>query len=159
MKKEILKVCALRPIIMRKFWASWGADRPPNEVALDQLVLDNGFSEGGASNFLKVYDDTIAYAGLSGSDKIDPDLGGESDEEDVSNAATGGQQGALGGQSRQQGKVKVMDGERVVFTEETNPQNYLKLVASGEVDETMLEALEDYVKRQKKRLETKEAAN
>ena len=44
-----------------------------------------------------------------------------------------------------------MAGERVVFTEETNPQNYLKLLAGGEVDETML-ALEDYVKRQKKRL-------
>jgi hypothetical protein len=28
----------------------------------------------------------------------------------------------------------------------------LKLLASGEVDETMLDALEDYVKRQKKRL-------
>jgi hypothetical protein len=28
------------------------------------------------------------------------------------------------------------------------------LIASGEVDETMLEALEDYVKRQKKRLTT-----
>jgi hypothetical protein len=51
-----------------------------------------------------------------------------------------------------QGKVKLMDGERIVFTEESNPQNYLKLVASGDVDETMLEALEDYVKRQKKRL-------
>ena len=36
--------------------------------------------------------------------------------------------------------------------EESNPQSYLKLIASGEVDETMLEALEDYVKRQKKRL-------
>jgi len=45
-----------------------------------------------------------------------------------------------------------MDSERVIFTEETNPQNYLKLVASGEVDGSMLEALEDYVKRQKKRL-------
>ena len=55
-----------------------------------------------------------------------------------------------------------MEGERVVFTEETNPQNYLKLIASGEVDETMLDALEDYVKRQKKRLGLpikKEAAN
>jgi len=47
-------------------------------------------------------------------------------------------------------KVNLMAGERIVFTEESNPQNYLKLVASGEVDETMLEALEDYVKRQKK---------
>jgi hypothetical protein len=45
-----------------------------------------------------------------------------------------------------------MDGERIVFTEESNPRNYLKLIASGDVDETMLEALEDYVKRQKKRL-------
>lgn len=53
----------------------------------------------------------------------------------------------------------IMEGERVVFTEETNPQNYLKLIASGEVDETMLEALEDYVKRQKNRLKTSEAAN
>jgi hypothetical protein len=57
--------------------------------------------------------------------------------------------------SAQQGKVKLMDGERIVFTEESNPQNYLKLIASGDVDETMLEALEDYVKRQKKRLAPK----
>ncbi|WP_143278289.1 hypothetical protein [Bradyrhizobium sp. UFLA03-84] len=34
-----------------------------------------------------------------------------------------------------------------------NPQDYLKLVASGEIDETMLEALEDDLKRQQKRLE------
>jgi hypothetical protein len=46
----------------------------------------------------------------------------------------------------------MMDGERVVFTVETNPQNYLKLVVGGEVDGTMGEALEDYVKRQKRRL-------
>jgi hypothetical protein len=60
------------------------------------------------------------------------------------------------------GKVKLMDGERIAFTEETNPQNYLKLVASGEVDETMLEALEDYVTKKRLKievLETKEAAN
>lgn len=40
-----------------------------------------------------------------------------------------------------------------MFTEESNPTQYVKLVASGEVDGTLLEALEDYVKRQKKRLE------
>ena len=45
-----------------------------------------------------------------------------------------------------------MSGERVVFVEESGPSQYLKLVANGELDETMLEALEDYVKRQKKRL-------
>jgi hypothetical protein len=55
--------------------------------------------------------------------------------------------------------MKVMDGERIVFTEETNPQDYLKLIASGDVDETMLDALEDYVKRQKKRLGIADPAN
>jgi hypothetical protein len=45
-----------------------------------------------------------------------------------------------------------MEGERVVFTEETDPQTYVKLVASGAVDDSLLEALEDYVKRQRKRL-------
>jgi hypothetical protein len=54
-----------------------------------------------------------------------------------------------------------MEGERAVFTEETNPQTYVKLVASGVVDDTLLEALEDYVKRQRKRLKAPkdEAAN
>jgi hypothetical protein len=45
-----------------------------------------------------------------------------------------------------------MDGERIVFTEENNPLQYVKLVASGDVDATLLDAIEDYVKRQKKRL-------
>ena len=51
----------------------------------------------------------------------------------------------------------------MVFTEESNPQQYLKPVASGDVDETMLGALQDYMRRQKKRLgiatEKKEAAH
>ncbi len=45
-----------------------------------------------------------------------------------------------------------MAGERIVFTEEGQPNQYLKLIASGDVDAVLLEALEDFVKRQKKRL-------
>lgn len=48
---------------------------------------------------------------------------------------------------------QAMEGERVVFTEENSPQQYVKLIATGEVDEILLDAIEDYVKRQKKRLE------
>lgn len=155
-KKEILKICALRPNIMRKFWAAWSADRPPDEVALDKLILDNGFSEGGARNFLRVYDDTISYAGLLGSDKIEPEEEEPDDGGDVADAipkTVAHKPMVNPPPSVPHGKVKLMDGERIVFTEESNPQSYLKLIASGEVDETMLEALEDYVKRQKKRLE------
>jgi hypothetical protein len=155
LKKEILKVCALRPKIMRTFWAAWGADRPPNEVALDKLVLNGGFSEGGARKFLEVYDDTVSYAGLSNSDKVDLEEESADGAEEAEDAATKPiipkspiNPPPLG----PHGKVKLMDGERIVFTEESNPHNYLKLIASGDVDETMLEALEDYVKRQKRRL-------
>lgn len=48
--------------------------------------------------------------------------------------------------------VKLLNSERIVFIEESGPDNYLKLVANGELDEMMLEALEDYIKRQKKRI-------
>jgi hypothetical protein len=51
-----------------------------------------------------------------------------------------------------QPQVPVMEGERIVFTEEGQPNQYLKLIASGELDEGMLEALEDFVKRQRKRV-------
>jgi hypothetical protein len=44
------------------------------------------------------------------------------------------------------------EGERVVFTEESSPRQYIKLIVSGCVSETLLDALLDYVSRQKKRL-------
>ncbi len=51
------------------------------------------------------------------------------------------------------GGAQVMEGERVVFAEETGAAQYLKLVASGDLDDSLLEALEDYIKRQRRRLE------
>jgi hypothetical protein len=69
-KQQILKQCALRPKIIRKFWTTWGADRPIEAVALDELILKNGFSDAGADNFLRVYDATVAYAGLTNSDTV-----------------------------------------------------------------------------------------
>lgn len=144
LKREIVKAAALRPKQIAKHWNEWGADRPADAACLDAL-MEEGFSEGGARDFLKVYDATITYAKLSDSDKAlhvpQGDVAEEEAEDDLPPPPL-----------QQQGKVKLMDDERVVFTEELNPQNYLKLIASGRVDETMLEALEDYVKRQKKRL-------
>lgn len=43
-------------------------------------------------------------------------------------------------------------GSRVVFSEESSPNESLQVVARGEVTDALLEALEDYVKRQRKRL-------
>lgn len=155
-KKEVLKRVALKPKNIAKYFALWGADRPPDPVCLDQLILKDAFTEASAKTFLSVYDDTIAFAGLRDSDKKGEDLPGEvePEEEEEPEAEEVEEAAPL----RRREKVAVMEGERVVFTEETNPQNYLKLIASGDVDESMLEALEDYVKRQKKRLSPGRAA-
>jgi hypothetical protein len=50
-------------------------------------------------------------------------------------------------------------GRGVVFVEESGPDQYLKLVAAGQMDESLLEALEDFVKRQKKRLSNQPASS
>lgn len=49
-------------------------------------------------------------------------------------------------------EVSIVEGERVIFVEEANAGQYLKLIATGALDDSLLEALEDFTKRQRKRL-------
>ncbi len=155
-RREILRRAALRPKEIAKFWPTWGADRPPDPMCVEELTMRNGFSDRGAPMFLRTYDATIAFAGLTNSDKIPPgmqdddgeldDPGEHKDKDDLSPDPPPPPPPAS------QRRVPIMEGERVVFIEECNPQRYVKLVASGEIDETLLDALTDYVKRQRKRL-------
>ena len=164
-KREVVRAAALRPKAIAKFWSEWGSDRPADAACLDDLVLKNGFSEAGAREFLKVYDSTISYAKLSENDKAPDDVSEQDeDEEEVPDPATDSTKNKAGSGSRNppppapKGQVKIMDGERVAFTEEGQPGQYLKLIASGEVDDGLLEALEDFVKRQRKRLASAKSA-
>lgn len=68
-KVAIAQQCALRPKAIQTYWARWGADRPIDEVAQDQLILKGNFTKNAAKIFLRVYDETIAFAGLRNSDK------------------------------------------------------------------------------------------
>ena len=45
-----------------------------------------------------------------------------------------------------------MDGERIIFADEASPGRYLKVVASGEMDQSLVEGLEHFTARLKKRL-------
>ncbi len=151
-KSDVLRRAGLRPKQIAIHWKDWGDERPNDAHCRDELVLKGGFSEDGAEKFLRVYDETIAYAGLSDSDKIDPDPEeepgeGEHKEDDPppsSPTRTTAPPAHTG--------VRLMEGERVVFTEESDPQRYIKIIASGNIDENLLDALTDYVKRQRKRL-------
>jgi hypothetical protein len=68
-KADALKKAALQPKAIVTFFASWGSDRPKDPVCLDELVLKHRYTEQAARLFLKVYDETIAFAGLADSDK------------------------------------------------------------------------------------------
>lgn len=46
-----------------------------------------------------------------------------------------------------------MEGERIVFTHEVEPSHGVRILASGEVDDSVIDALELYIQLQKKRLE------
>ncbi len=82
-KRDVLKALALKPKWIAHFWAKWGTDKVPDEIRLDALVLEHKFNENAAPKFLKVYDETIAFSGLTSSDKVDPvDLGDDEEEDE-----------------------------------------------------------------------------
>ena len=87
---------------------------------------------------MQVYDDTIVFAGL-----CTYILRENIDQAVVDPSAS---------PPPAQESVKVIEGERVVFIEEADSQQYVKVIARGEVNESLLDALQDYVRRQKKRI-------
>jgi hypothetical protein len=155
-KQDILRRAALRPKEIAKFWPIWGSDRPPDDVCLDELILRNGFSPRGAPLFLASYDATISFAGLSTTDKIAGDSPveanvGDGEKVDAQTPPDSPPPFVKHAPAPQR-EVAIMEGERVVFTEEGQPNQYLKLIASGPIDDGLLEALEDFVKRQRRRV-------
>jgi hypothetical protein len=82
-KREVIRAAALKPKAMEKFWAMWGTDRPLDDMCIDDLHFKHGFTQSAAATFLRVYDETIAYAGLTSSDSAeeDYDFGGFGEQE------------------------------------------------------------------------------
>ncbi|MGY5809248.1 hypothetical protein ACXHXG_16215 [Rhizobium sp. LEGMi198b] len=81
-KQQVVKAIALKPKLLNQFWNIWGQKRPIDAVCLDALVLTHRFTESAAQNFLKVYDATIAFAGLKDSDTVTS----LSEDEDIDDA-------------------------------------------------------------------------
>ena len=129
-KQQILKQGALRPRVIRKYWTTWGPDRPPDAVALDQLY-DEGFSDGGAANFLKVYDDTISYAGFSDSDKVPPENAGNDEQEDDEVMSPPPLDPPPGNTKRK--VLQVMEGERELTTGMLAKDANFRLIVSGKI--------------------------
>ncbi len=152
-RERALAEAAMKPRLISEYRQIWNTGRPDDDHCISELTIDRNFTPETAKKFLYVFDETIAFADLAGSDKI------EAGAQEVFRDSGSGE-----GENEQppdplslrppagQRRVPIMEGERVVFTEEGQPNQYLKLIASGEVDDGLLEALADFVKRQRKRL-------
>jgi hypothetical protein len=82
-KREIIRSFALTPKVIANYWEQWGAKRPIDAVCLDELVLKAKFTDSAAATFLRVYDETVAFAGLTDSDMENlpgDETGGRSDK-------------------------------------------------------------------------------
>lgn len=76
-KRDVIVNAALKPKQVQKFWSDWRADPPPDEIRIDDLIFNHNFTEPAARTFLRVYDETIEFAGLSGAEAGED--GGEAD--------------------------------------------------------------------------------
>jgi hypothetical protein len=141
-RDEAIRKAALLPKIYSEMWAKWDADYPADATMRFFLVHDKKYNEGSVSDLIASYKDTVKFAKLSESDK-------ESETEDESRESGG--QGEVAPLPPPSG-AKLMEGERVVFTHEIEPSHGVRIVASGNVDSDVLDALELYLKLQKKRL-------
>lgn len=142
-KREVIKAAALRPKQIAKFWSEWGMDRPADPACLDDLVFKNGFSESGAREFLKIYDATVTFAELSGSDKISGDRedAGETEQDDSGRNDPPPPQKREPPSPHQKRRDILMDGERELTTGLLSKGASFRLIVSGTIGEREIERL------------------
>jgi hypothetical protein len=73
-RAQALREAALRPKLVAEYAQQWVPERPSDDHCLSELHLDRGFTAEAAKLFLRVFDETIAFANLTNSDKMSDDL-------------------------------------------------------------------------------------
>lgn len=161
-RKRALHQAGLSPEFFQKIRSNW-KDGLPSETWLRSFMMREGFSSVAIDPAISSYLETCRFlqqenAYESHGEPPPPPVDSSQVEDD------GGDEMEAAHESRpvQRDKpnprtITPIDGagiaERVVFREEGAQGQYLTLKAAGEVTDDMLEALEDYIKRQRKRLE------
>ncbi len=135
-------------------------DGVPSENVIRSYLIQQGYADGALSPAIKAFLETNRFLENAGA----YDSHGAIEADDSNAFESGESEGAANlpaviaaatpssSPPAQHGGYRIMEGERVVFSEETGADQYLKLVAAGPLDDSLLEALEDYIKRQRKRL-------
>ena len=164
-RKQAIARVALKPKVYKELWERYGAD-VGDAVLQNYLILDrreegeSSFNQTSASKVISTYKETIAYVQREGdiesisagenSEEVDQSEDGESGTKKMHAVPTSlpSHQRLPSGSS-----LALQQGEQELWTEMgVKPQQRLRLLITGELDDYLLEALEDFAKRQRKRL-------
>lgn len=156
-KKTIIRRLALNPAAHKKLWNKFPEGIKSDATAAHYLVFDESYNQAAANALIAEFKQTATFAGLYEPDAITviSDSGAEENDQHEDGADENNRPSDHNPPPPpplNMSELAMMQGERIAFVEESQPGQYLKLIAAGEVDDSMLEALEDFVKRQRKRL-------
>lgn len=139
-------------------------DGIPSENALRSYLMRNSFASAAIPYAIKSYTETARLVEEDGGTEShgEPSAGVAESGQEAAEATSANQRKPAQEQQRQPRndgqKVPLMEGERVIFMDEVGPGQYLKVIASGDLDSSLIEAMEDFTKRRRKRMTTQSAS-
>lgn len=81
-RERALKEAAGLPKVIAEYLPQWVPERPSDAHCISELHLDRGFTADAARTFLRIFDETVAYAELAGGDAQDDDAIQEQQDEE-----------------------------------------------------------------------------
>jgi len=155
-KAEALRKAGTAPRLFKELHERF-TDGIPSENVIRSYLIQQGYGDAAIGPVIKSFIDTNHFLENSAAIESHGDDGEDAPESPPAGEENGGTPPPPPPPppppAGQHGGYQVMEGERVVFSEETGTAQYLKLVAAGAMDDSLLEALEDFIKRQRRRIE------
>jgi hypothetical protein len=156
---EALHEAAGSPSLFAELNAQF-SDGLPSENALRSYLMRNSFASTAIGPVIKSYMETyrdleqrtFGRGRADRQEKLEETSLSKIDTASTVRETPGSAVSVLSVSGPRSQSVALTDGERVVFVEEADAGRYLKVIASGVLDDNLLEALEDFTKRQRKRL-------
>lgn len=69
-REQAIREAALRPRLFAEYATHWLPERPSDNHCLSELHLDRSFTQAAADLFLRVFDETVAFANLKEGDSL-----------------------------------------------------------------------------------------
>jgi hypothetical protein len=141
-RERLLADAAMKPKLVRDMAELWKEGRPGDDTALSTLKLDFNFTDEGARQFLRVFDDAMGFTKAVPTDKL-------SDQEQPKGQSAGNSGGVApppAGPAQEipkplSEKVLLMEGERELATGPLSMQARYRLIVSGPVGKKEIENL------------------